>query len=79
MEDLNIVSEDSVEIGITTSIPFGPGIVRVPAGRRGLLMSECPMISPSTISTRAMSECPAMISCNIFCVGDNVARRAVQQ
>jgi hypothetical protein len=71
MEDLNIISEYTVEIRVTVTIPFGPGIFRVPAGRHGLLMSERPITSPSTTSTRAMSECAAMISCNIYCVGEN--------
>jgi len=72
MEDLNIISEQTVEIGMIIASPFGPGIFRVLLGGRRLLVSARPMINPSTINTRAMSENAAMISCKVYCAGEMV-------
>jgi hypothetical protein len=53
------------------TIPFGPGIFRVPTGARRLLVSDRRMIDTSTINIRAMKENAAMISDN---VGDEQQR-----
>jgi len=47
------------------TIPFGPGIFRVPKGARRLMVSDRRMIDPSTINIRAIKENAAMISDNV--------------